>query len=580
MSSRPLSDIHLLRILEESDGEDEVSLELDDAAVNDSIDIQLPLEDQELLGNEDSIEVIEQFIRETIDPVQPSDSPAQTHPPSRDWHTNLISLPRESFTGYGQGLRHEALFNVNDDLLWDIFCAIFDRDLILLMVAETNRYARQQLESGRSNTRNCRLTRWKDVTPEEITRFLGVYLLTGLLSFPTLESYWKKDTLYYHPLLHGIGMSYNRFSLILRCWHFSDNQADHGNQRLYKIQPFIDKFITNCRNIYTPGEIIAVDESMVGFRGRLAFRTFNPQKSNKYGMKIYKLCASNGYTWSYKIYCGLDDQVEDLDKPGSVVVNLSRDLLNEGRILIADNYYTSVPLARFLKTQKTDFCGTVRKTRRGLPHEVVHQPLKKGEVAAQQNNCMTCLKWHDKRDVFMLSTCHNHEMQLSGGFRPIMKPKMILTYNNGKKGIDLADQLASYNSPVRKTCIWYKKIAADVLSIGVVNAIILHNELNPTKKIRLLAGHEYIIRKLLAIGESAAPATGPTRSLIVSSHKITNIPRKANGKIVRKRCLSCYKKLKDAGSTTKEAQKKSPQVHTECKQCNKPFCIPCFNEFH
>nr|XP_026490964.1 piggyBac transposable element-derived protein 4-like [Vanessa tameamea] len=125
---------------------------------------------------------------------------------------------------------------------------------------------------------------------------------------------------------------------------------------------------------------------------------------------------------------------------------------------------------------------------------------------------MTCLKWHDKRDIFMLSTCHNHEMQLSGGFRPIMKPKMVLTYNNGKKGIDLADQLASYNSPVRKTCIWYKKIAADILSIGVVNAIILHNELNPTKKFRLLAGHEYIIKKILTIGALAVPATGPSIS--------------------------------------------------------------------
>lgn len=39
----------------------------------------------------------------------------------------------------------------------------------------------------------------------------------------------------------------------------------------------------------------------------------------------------------------------------------------EGRMIIADNFYTSVPLAEYLLSRKTDLCGTLRKNRIYLP---------------------------------------------------------------------------------------------------------------------------------------------------------------------------------------------------------------------
>ncbi|KAF9405291.1 hypothetical protein HW555_013921 [Spodoptera exigua] len=114
-----------------------------------------------------------------------------------------------------------------------------------------------------------------------------------------------------------------------------------------------------------------------------------------------------GYTWSYKVYSGEDRAVKGLDKPGSVVVALAADLLNEGRLLVTDNYYSSVPLTRYLKERRTDFCGTVRKNRRDIPLDVVNANLRKGEIAAKQNNFLTVLKWRDQRDVLVMSTCHN-----------------------------------------------------------------------------------------------------------------------------------------------------------------------------
>ncbi|KAK9693280.1 Transposase IS4 [Popillia japonica] len=120
----------------------------------------------------------------------------------------------------------------------------------------------------------------------------------------------------------------------------------------------VGAIVDNIQNVYIPGETVAIDESMILFRGRLKFRQYNPGKANKYGVKVYKLCTSKGFVWNLRIYCGNDPITEGLDKPGSVVVTLGDKLLNEGRLFITDNWYTSVPLALYLNQHNTNLCGT------------------------------------------------------------------------------------------------------------------------------------------------------------------------------------------------------------------------------
>ncbi|KAA5642746.1 hypothetical protein F3G58_33855, partial [Pseudomonas aeruginosa] len=86
----------------------------------------------------------------------------------------------------------------------------------------------------------------------------------------------------------------------------------------------------------------------------------------KYNMK--KLWSAEGYTWGYQIYNGQSVQVFGLDT-GSIVVTLAEGLLDEGRCMITDNYYTSDPLTEFMFSRNTDLCGRVNKKRRGLPKE-------------------------------------------------------------------------------------------------------------------------------------------------------------------------------------------------------------------
>lgn len=399
----------------------------------------------------------------------------------------------------------------------------------------------------------------------------------GLNKKPSIEHYWKMDPIYYTGLFHKIQISYNRFSTLLRCWHFADFQPENDNF-LYKIQPLIDKIMDRFRQLYIPAETIVVDESQIKHQGRLRIKTYNPSKAHKYGIKIYKMCCPNSYTWSYIVYAGTTGVIDNLDKPGSVVVKLCQPLLNEGRILFADNYYTSLSLANYLKDRQTDLCGTLRKNRKDLPKDIINKKIAKGQTIGKQlGNYVTVLKWHDKRDVLMISTCHDDEMTATKSWNgEIKKPSMVIDYNDAKKGIDVADQLGSYYSPLRKSMTWYKKIAFDLLfQATIVNARVVYNECTGSS-ITVLQVQEAMIRYW--IGEEARKkitSKPPSkRSLVGSIHSLSEIPRK-NGKLIRRRCCMCYAARKNEGIPLS-----AKQVHTECKQCSKAYCLSCYNKAH
>ncbi|XP_066981592.1 piggyBac transposable element-derived protein 4-like [Macrobrachium rosenbergii] len=82
---------------------------------------------------------------------------------------------------------------------------------------------------------------------------------------------------------------------------FTDNSLSNGSNRLFKLQPLIRLLSRNFKK-FTPGEKVVTDESMVFFRGRTILRQYNPSKSHKYGLKVYKLCPVDGHTWEFMVY--------------------------------------------------------------------------------------------------------------------------------------------------------------------------------------------------------------------------------------------------------------------------------------
>lgn len=112
--------------------------------------------------------------------------------------------------------------------------------------------------------------------------------------------------------------------------------------------------------------------------------------------------------------------------------------------IVADNYYTSLGLAKYLNNRKTDLCCTLRKNKKFCHNKFCRKKLKRGGViAGQLDNYVTVLEWHDKRDVLMISTCDDDEMVPTYNWRrdETLKPRITVEYNTAKKGIDVSDQL-------------------------------------------------------------------------------------------------------------------------------------------
>ena len=51
-----------------------------------------------------------------------------------------------------------------------------------------------------------------------------------------------------------------------------------------------------------------IDKVVVPFKGRVIFKQYIPKKHKRFGIKMFKLCDSTGYTYDMKVYLGKDRQ--------------------------------------------------------------------------------------------------------------------------------------------------------------------------------------------------------------------------------------------------------------------------------
>lgn len=92
---------------------------------------------------------------------------------------------------------------------------------------------------------------------------------------------------------------------------------------------------------------------MVPFRGRVIFRQYIPEKSNKYGCKLFKLCTPEGYTSNLELHTGGGVTTPPLSSTESLVVRLMENHMVMGVTLFTDNYYTSTFLGEYLLQRNT-----------------------------------------------------------------------------------------------------------------------------------------------------------------------------------------------------------------------------------
>ena len=238
-----------------------------------------------------------------------------------------------------------------------------------------------------------RFATWQPVSVEEMWAFLGIILNMGLIEIPTLEGYWSTAWESEIPFFRRV-MPRDRFLKVLWMLHVGD-----GPRRADKVQVLLEALIGNFQSAYYPGENLAVDETMVGFRGRFGPKQYMPAKPTKYGIKAFTLASSSdGYVLNVLLYTGsktlsnADPAYCSLPQPARVVMELMRPYLNRGHHLYTDRYYISVPLSQALLEAGTHFTGTCVKSRIGLPDVIRSSSFRLGndEVCAYRAGALVC----------------------------------------------------------------------------------------------------------------------------------------------------------------------------------------------
>lgn len=188
-------------------------------------------------------------------------------------------------------------------------------------------------------------------------------------------------------------------------------------------------------------------------------------------------------------------------------------------------------------------------------------------------------KYQDNKEISMVSTFHENEMKIVSGSKrckeTAMRPSVIVDFNRIRSNVDLSNQAVKYYSPVRKSLKWYRKVVFQLLNITVFNSWVIYNMISKPMSIT-----DFIKALLSCLLGNFNTAVGQNLGqLLAGTHRLINIPRKESRKIARKRCVSCYENIANAESV-QEARKKAKRVSTECQQCNKAYCLNCFNYRH
>ena len=464
----------------------------------------------------------------------------------------------------------------------DIFSAFIGDDFWDRLVEESNRYAHQQLGD--------RFESFRAITRVEMKAFLGIIVIMGIVKLPNYALFWSTDEFFGNPGIKKV-MSKNRFEELSCYLHFNDSskeptRGDRDYDRLFKVRPILDYVRSKCGGNFLPTKNISVDEGMIGFRGRLSFRQYMPAKPTKYGIKVWMAAdSSNGYVLNFDVYLGKEpNQRPRIYGLGyDVVTSMIRPYMNKNHHVFFDNFFSSVKLLEHLESNDTYACATVRTNRKDLP-PCVKDKLRPGQKLVRQKGKVVFTKWHDKRDVHIISTSLSplaEDLVVNRRNQRVSKPAVVDFYNKHMGGVDLADQLRNYYSIGRSSYKWYRYLFWFLFDISICNSFILfnhHRQEHGEGKVRQLNFWRNLAKQLIG-GFSSTVSVGHS----AKRRKIENLSRelgnvgshfivKIEGR--KKVCVHCSK------LGTKTLSGRSVETTFQCLQCSVALCKTCFHDFH
>lgn len=204
------------------------------------------------------------------------------------WNKQNSTESTQVFIGAMQGPT-DIIENMSSHNNFAIFESIITSEIIEHIVFQTNLYAQQ---SGKY---------YIPTNASEIRVFIGINFLMGIKPQSSYRDYWSS-----RPELNDSYISQlipvKRFDWILSNLHLNDSSLmpKRGSpefNKLYKVQPFLDMVQERFKLCFNAGEYLAVDESMIRFKG-----TFEDTKIYIGKFVFYKILNIYRSFNSYPVY--------------------------------------------------------------------------------------------------------------------------------------------------------------------------------------------------------------------------------------------------------------------------------------
>jgi hypothetical protein len=264
---------------------------------------------------------------------------------------------------------------------------------------------------------------------DEIYKFIGLIFANGLNPRPFFETWFTRATSS-RPLMgnnllsggvmdkivHGVRVSgicrwrHLRRFLTLTNYRLNPSEEQRKNP-MWKVQSLVAELNYRARQIWIPGECIAIDKQTFGFKGRSGMKLRISYKREGDAFQCDTLC-NEGYTFSFFFRHGKAPKIPvkydtfELSDMVKHVIWLAERLSNVWTKIYMDNLYNSKKLFSASFEAKCLGHGVTCPSGRGIPDgikQAVELNVKKAE--ALKGTTTAARLAHDKSCPHLLAVC-------------------------------------------------------------------------------------------------------------------------------------------------------------------------------
>lgn len=456
------------------------------------------------------------------------------------------------------------------------FFELIVSDKFLTQICEwTN--AKAELQRNRKK-RESHEKKWSPLTLTKLKAFLGLLILMPLISRPRIKDYWSKKTLIDTP---GIKKVFSRDDFLQIKKNIQLHNANEYDKEdpFHKIRPMLTEILHNTNENYVPPQSLALDETMIAFKGRSKYKVYMPLKPVRYGFKAFTVTSSEEpIVLNLSIYDGKKRDMVTL------VGNMLQPFESKGHTVYMDRFYSMPKVFKYLEEKGIGACGTCLHNRLQLTNEMTQEidSLQRKEFVYYESDGLLLSIWKDKKPVTVLSTVH--KVKQARVFRKKRKeditpgskameacniPVAISDYTLKARGVDIFDQYTSSQMLSNRSIKWYFRIFIFLLETAIINSWVLYKTQQQLKYCKFLEYLEYRRR----LGRDFARKIMVQQIPMTPTKNVNRTPSDIEALELWGQCHLGKSSKKHLCSRCKEHE-----TRFICEECNISLCaIPCYD---